>query len=405
MGRQINRLSARKVQALTKPGRHADGAGLYLVIDASGAKRWVMLYRFGGRRREMGLGAALSVPLARARELADQARQAIASGVDPIEARRTPPDTVPPDRVAFRAVAETYMADREKAWRNAAHRRQWRQTLEVQAAGLWDAPVAGIDTDAVLAVLRPIWHAKPETARRLRGRIERILDAARVAGHRSGENPARWRGHLEVLLPRPARLTRGHHAAMPYRQAPAFMAALRGRPARAARALEFLILTAARSGEVRGMVWEEVDLEEKLWTVPRERMKGGRIHRVPLSAPAVELLRAVRPSEPDPGALVFPTGLSTAMSDAVFGALLGRMQRGAFTAHGFRSSFRDWAADETDHPREVIEAALAHLVGDETERAYRRGDALAKRRHLMDDWAGFLGSTAGADARKSSRSE
>lgn len=404
MAREINRLTARRVQTLVEPGRHADGGGLYLVVDDGGAKRWVMLYRFGGKRREMGLGGVLSVPLIRAREMAAEARRTIAGGMDPIAARqRTPPtDATPQAPITFGAVAETYMADRAATWRNATHRRQWRQTLETQAASLWGRPIAEVDTDAVLGVLRPMWQAKAETARRLRGRIERILDAARAGGHRAGENPARWRGHLEAILPRPKRLVRGHHAAMPYPEAPRFMAALRERPAHSARALEFLILTAARSGEVRGMTWSEVDLDASLWTVPAARMKGRRPHRVPLSDPAVAVLRAVRPIDPNLDTLVFPNSLGHLASDMMFAALMRRMGHHNITAHGFRSTFRDWAAEETDHPREVIEAALAHLVGDETERAYRRGDALGKRRALMDHWAGFLAS--GADATKSSKS-
>ena len=256
-----------------------------------------------------------------------------------------------------------------------------------------------IGTDDVLSVLRPVWNQKPETARRIRMRIERILDAARVGGHRQGDNPARWRGHLEVLLPKPGKLVRGHHAALPYTEVPAFVAALRSREAPAARALEFLILTASRSAEVRGMVWREVDLAAALWTVPKERMKAKREHRVPLARPLVDLLGRTKNPEAAPDALVLPTSVGTAFSDMAFTALLKRMDRDEITTHGFRSSFRDWAADETDHPREVIEAALSHLVGDETERAYRRGDALAKRRHLMDDWAAFCLSALGSERK------
>ncbi|ACL59955.1 tyrosine-type recombinase/integrase [Methylobacterium nodulans] len=397
VGREVNKLSARRVQTLTEPGRHADGGGLYLVVDPAGGKRWVFLYRMAGRRREMGLGPVLSVPLARARELAAEARAQVAGGVDPIDARRAPPsDEPPPHRITFAEVAEVYMTDRERAWRNAAHRRQWRQTLEVQAASLWAMPVADVNTEAVLAVLRPIWHSKAETARRLRGRIERILDAARVAGHRGPENPARWKGHLDVLLPRAGKLQRGHHNALPYMEVPAFVAEIRQREAQTARALELLILTAARSGEVRGMTWAEVDLVGALWTVPKERMKAKRPHRVPLCARAVEILSKLHLEAPDAEGLIFPSRNDTVLSDMVFAALLRRAKYPDITAHGFRSSFRDWAADETDHPREVIEAALAHMVGDATERAYRRGDALAKRRLLMDDWGAYVCGGASA---------
>lgn len=391
MGRALNRLSARKVQTLTEPGRFADGDGLYLVVDDSGAKRWVLIYRLAGRRREMGLGALNRVPLARARESAAEARILIAGGVDPIEARRTAqnaPSLMSPK--TFGDVASDYMEAREQSWKNPVHRRQWRQTLEIQAAALWAMPVASVDTEAVLSVLRPIWHEKPETAKRMRGRIERVLNAARAAGHRVGENPALWRGHLELLLPSIPKLTRGHHPALNYRDVPAFARALRLRSATSARALEFIILTAARSGEARGMTWDEVDLAAALWIVPKERMKMRREHRVPLSRPAISLLSAQLTAGAEPDALVFPNRNGGQLSDMAFEALLRRTGDTKITTHGFRSSFRDWAGDETQHPREIIEAALAHSVGDSTERAYRRGDALEKRRLLMDDWAHFV---------------
>ena len=254
----VNKLSARTVASIRKKGRHGDGGGLYLVVDyKTETKRWTVLYTLNGKRREIGLGPLISVPLARARELAAEIRQKVADGVDPIADRSTPQKEAPP---TFGAIADRFMADRESEWRNAKHRAQWRTTLEQGAASVWGLPVAEVDTKAVLGVLRPIWSTKAETARRLRGRIERVLDAARAAGHRSGENPARWRGHLDAILPRSKKLTRGHHAALPYPAMPAFMKALRARKAVTARALELAILTAARSGEVRGMTWGEVDL-------------------------------------------------------------------------------------------------------------------------------------------------
>lgn len=339
----------------------------------------------------MGLGPTLSVSLARAREFAADAREKIAGGVDPIEARRTPPKLAVPAVVTFGDAAKNFMNDRETVWRNAQHRWQWRQTLEHQTEGMWLLPVAEVDTDLVLKALRPIWHTKPETARRLRGRIERVLDAARASGQRAGDNPARWRGHLDAILPRAKRLSRGHHPAMPHAEVPGFIEDIRQRPAVTARALEFIILTAGRSGEVRGMRWPELDPIGALWTVPAERMKMKRQHRVPLSAAALAILaeRALEARSDDD--LVFASPNGGMLSDMAFEALLRRADKDAITTHGFRSSFRDWAADETDHPREVIEAALAHLVGDETERAYRRGDALEKRRLLMDHWGGFVG--------------
>lgn len=402
MAREVNKLTARKVQAITLAGRHADGGGLYLVVEAGGAKRWVMLYRMNGRRREMGLGAAQSVPLIKARELAADARGQIAAGVDPIEARAQAavPATAPAAPVTFADVANTYMADREKVWRNEAHRNQWRQTLEVQAKPIWRMPVAGVGTDDVLAVLRPLWHAKPETARRIRGRLERILDAARVGGHRAGENPARWRGHLDVLLPKAVKLSRGHHPALPYNEVPAFYRELvETRRGMSAVALRLLTLTAARSGEVRGMVWSEVDIAAARWVVPAGRMKAGREHRVPLCAEALQILSEMVASESEPDGLIFPSRANTPLSDMALGMMLRKMGLGQYTVHGLRSSFRDWVSEETDFARDLAEVALAHLVGDETERAYRRGDALEKRRHLMDAWAAFVVGESGAPSK------
>lgn len=407
MARAINRLSARAVQTLTEPGRHADGDGLYLVVDEGGGKRWVYLFRLAGRRREMGLGALRTVSLAQARDLAGKARALAAQGLDPVEARQAalpPPEPVPRAAPTFAAIADAFMDDRAGEWRNAKHRQQWRNTLTTYAANLWAMPVSDIGTPEVLAALRPIWREKPETASRVRGRIERILDAAKVEGHREGENPARWRGHLEHTLPKAAKLSRGHHAALPYRDVPAFVAALRARVADSARALEIIILTAARSGEVRGMRASEVDLDAAVWTVPAERMKGGRPHRVPLSRPALAIL-APRLAAVGPEDLLFTNTRGGALSDMVFEALFRRAKIDNITTHGFRSSFRDWAGDETDFPREVIEAALAHLVGDDVELAYRRGDAMEKRRQLMDLWASFVAAEKGAASRNASRSQ
>ncbi|WP_410824789.1 tyrosine-type recombinase/integrase [Methylobacterium oryzisoli] len=405
MAHAINRLTARKVANLDAPGRHADGGGLYLNVTASGAKSWVLLYRMGGKRHEMGLGSVNAVPLVKARELAAEAREKIATGTNPLhEKRASPPPAVPTKAVTFADVALAYMADRETTWRNAAHRAQWRQTLEVQAAPIWSAPVATISTADVLDVLRPMWSTKTETARRIRGRIERVIDAARAAGHRAGENPARWRGHLDVLLPRPRKLMRGHHAAMPRDRIAGFYAYLCYRTEPSAYALRLTILTAARSGEVRGMTWGEVDLAEALWIVPAARMKGHREHRVPLSAEALAILRAVRPDEPGAADLVFPSRVGTKLSDMVFLMLLRRAGMGEYTAHGFRSTFRDWVHEDTAFSGDLAEAALAHLVGDETERAYRRGDALEKRRHLMDAWANFVCADRGAPSTSAIRS-
>jgi integrase len=380
MTRRLNRLSARTVATVKKPGRHADGGGLYLVVDPSGAKRWVFLFRFGGPHKEMGLGGLTRVSLVEARRLAEWCRSKLAKGENPIEARKAI-GPVP----TFGECADQFVASMAAQWRNAEHARQWAMTLTRYTETIRSMPVNMIDTAEVLRVLHPHWQRVPETASRLRGRIERVLDAAQARGYRSGENPARWRGHLDTLLPPRQKLTRGHHTAMPYHELPAFMAHLRARDGVSARALEFVILTAARSGEVLGLRWSEIDLERKVWTVPAGRIKAGRQHRVPLSARAVAIIEAmqmVRVSD-----YVFPGyKCDRPLGDMALHLVRERMEI-PYTVHGFRSSFRDWCGEATNFPREVAEAALAHVVGDETERAYRRGDALEKRRKLMDAWA------------------
>ena len=394
MGRELQKLVAVQVNSLP-PGRHADGGGLYLDKDEHGRSRWLFMWKRAGKRREMGLGPAGKggVALAKARAKAQQARDDLDDGLDPIEARdsrEASPVKVP----TFGEAADAYLKSLSGQWRNEKHRAQWAMTLKDYAAKLRPLPVDKVDTAAVLECLTPLWQSRPETASRLRGRIERVLDAARAKGHRNGENPARWRGHLDHLLPARQKLTRGHHAAMAYDDVPTFMAALRGREAVAALALEFVILTAARTGEAIGAKWEEIDFDAKVWTVPAARMKAGREHRAPLTAKAVALLRKaealIPPDTKNAGVLhVFPGPRRGGLSNMAMAALLKRMKVTA-TVHGFRSAFRDWAGEASTFPREVAEAALAHTVGDATERAYRRGDALEKRRKLMDAWAGYV---------------
>lgn len=386
MAREMNRLPPRAATTTTEPGRYADGGGLYLVVGAGQSRKWVFRFKWHGRLIDMGLGAASVVTLAKARERAAAARSLLADGVNPLEAKHA--DKATP---TFGEMADRLVADLGPQWRNDKHKAQWKTTLENDAAKLRPVPVDKVETTDVMAVLKPIWSVKPETASRLRGRIERVLDAAKAKGHRKGENPARWRGHLDHLLPKRQKLTRGHHAALPFADVPAFVCDLRQREAASALALEFAIFTAARSGEVRGATWAEMDLVAKVWTVPASRMKAGREHRVPLSARPVEILKAVQPlANGKADALVFPSASGKPLSDAAFNALIIRMDRaGEFTPHGFRSSFRDWAGEVSLFPRELAEAALAHVVGDATERAYRRGDALEKRRRLMDDWGRY----------------
>lgn len=388
MAREMNRLPPRAATTIVEPGRYADGGGLYLVVGKGQSRKWVFRFKWRGRLVDMGLGAASSVTLAKARERAGDARKLLVDGINPLEAKRA--DQAVP---TFGEVADRLVSDLGPQWRNEKHRAQWKTTLEKDAAKLRPLPVDKVETADVLAVLKTIWSTKPETASRLRGRIERVLDAAKAKGFRSGENPARWRGHLDHLLPKRQKLTRGHHPALPFEKVPGFVADLRDRDAMAAMALEFAIYTAARSGEVRGATWAEIDLAAKVWTVPADRMKAGREHRVPLSPRTVEILEKVRDlSSGTPDAVVFP-GIKkgSSLSDAAFDRLLKRMgfKSGELTPHGFRSSFRDWAGEASTFPRELAEAALAHVVGDTTERAYRRGDALEKRRKMMDAWARF----------------
>lgn len=386
MARQLNRLSPRAVATITKPGRHADGGGLYLSVGPGEARRWVFLFRWRGRLKEMGLGGFSSVSLAKAREKAATARSLIADGINPLETKRASA-AVP----TFGDLADAVVKDLGPQWKNEKHKAQWAATLTNDAAKLHPLRVDRIETADVLDTLKTIWSSKPETASRLRGRIERVLEAAKAKGFRTGENPARWKGHLDHLLPTRRKLTRGHHAALPFADVPVFIGELRGRTGMAALALEFAILTAARSGEVRGATWREVDLKAKVWTVPATRMKAGREHRVPLSARAVVILNGLKAlSDGDRNSLVFPTPKpGVGLSDAAFSALLKQMGKepGTLTPHGFRSSFRDWAGEVSNFPRDVAEMALAHAVGDMTEQAYRRGDALEKRRLLMDAWA------------------
>jgi integrase len=320
-------------------------------------------------------------------------------GVDPIEARaagRTLAKIEAAKTITFKACAAAYIAANRTGWRNAKHAAQWDATLASYVYPVFGAlPVGAVDVGLVLKAIEPIWNAKPETASRVRGRVEAILDWAAARGHRTGENPARWRGHLENLLPKPAKVRRvEHHAALGYDDVAAFMTELRGQAGTAARALEFAILTAARTGEVIGARWAEIDLAERLWTIPAERMKGDREHRVPLSDAAIAVIEELRSAELQ-SEYVFPGGKEgRPLSNMAFLMLLRRMGKGELTGHGFRSTFRDWAAERTNFPGEVAEMALAHAIGDKVEAAYRRGDLVRKRRQLMDAWARFCAAPA-----------
>lgn len=378
MARPIHRLSARAVQTLTKQGYHADGGGLYLLIGPTGAKSWVLRYQRAGRRREMGLGSVAVVSLAEARQAAVAQRKLLVTGDDPIATRRAAKSA----GATFGEAADAYIAAHRSGWKNDAQAEQWIQSLRDYGPAR-ATPVAEVDTQMVMTCLRPIWEKKTVTATRVRGRIERVLDWAKVHGMREGENPARWRGHLQNLLPKPSKVTKGrHHAAMPYTEVPAFMATLAERDARSRRALRFTILTAARTEEVVGAQWSEFDLDSAVWTIPAGRMKGGREHSVPLTAAALAILKPLSRKEP-------PFKLSE-------NAMLYLVQKPApkglglpYTVHGFRSSFRDWAAETTETPNEVVEMALAHAIRNKVEAAYRRGALLDRRRVLMEAWATF----------------
>jgi integrase len=395
--RRIDRLTALLVAKQRKPGLYPDGNGVYLQVtlgaDGTPRKSWVFRFRMRGRReRKMGLGAFPDVGLQQARDKASDARKLCKDGIDPVEARkaeRAKALLANARIVTFNQCAKAYIAAHRAGWRNAKHAMQWTSTLETYVSPIFGTlPVQAIDLSFVTKVLEPIWSTKPETASRVRGRIEAVLDWAKVRGYRTGDNPARWRGHLDHLLPARTKVRKvKHHAALPYREIGVFMLALRERHALAARALEFAILTAARTSEVINARWDEIDLRAKTWTVPAERMKAGREHRVPLSDAAIGILdhmQTIRQNDH-----VFPGERSAALSTMAFLMLLRRMDRDDLTAHGFRSTFSTWAAECTNFPREVVEAALAHVVGDATEQAYQRGDVFEKRRKLMVAWATY----------------
>jgi integrase len=403
MARLIQQLTEAKIRTLTKIGLHPDGAGLYLQIRPGGARSWIYRFRLNGRTRDMGLGALADVSLVKARDKASAARALVNDGIDPIEHTRTQTNIPAAPRRAsspsFEEVAEAYMDDRLKRLRSEIHRRQWRQTLLDYAYPIiGKMPVNEIETNDVLAVLKPIWESKCETAARLRGRIERILARATVEGLRSGANPATWRGHLqEALPPRSEVQPVQHFRAMEFRDVPAFMAQLRPIKTVGAMALRFLILTAARSGEVSGARWGEIDWMENTWTIPAARTKTNRAHIVPLSTGALATLREIKPLRGVSEDFIFSGTTGRGVSGTTLLVLLQRRLNRAATAHGFRSAFRDWCGDEGEVPRELAEASLAHVVRDATERAYRRKSAVELRRKVMQVWCDYClpPSTAG----------
>jgi integrase len=366
--------------------------GLMMRVSDTGARYWILRTTVAGRRRDIGIGAFPEVSLAAARRLAADKRQQVREGIDPLAERHSAKlasRAAQAKALSFNECAERFIQAKSREFRNAKHVAQWRSTLTSYAGPVIGAlPVERVELAHILQILQPIWDTKTETATRLRARIERVLDYATVSGYRTGDNPARWQGKLNAILPQPSKLKRvRHHRAVPWADAPAFLTNLRQRKGIAARGVEFLLYTAARSGEVRGARWEEIDLEMGIWTVPGQRMKAGRSHRVPLSTPAVTLLRDLPRFGGCP--YVFPSPRGGILSDMTLAAVMRRMQIDA-TVHGLRSTFRDWCSEVTGHPKEVAEMALAHVIENQTELAYRRGDLFAKRAQLMTDWAQFL---------------
>jgi integrase len=391
MGRQINRLTWPFVKSASE-GRHADGLGLYLLND--GTKRWIFMFQWGGSRREMGLGSILEVDLKEARRLRDEMRDLVRRGINPIEARKTAKQETAP--ATFRDFVKTVMADKGEEWAEGKTAAAWNRTFtalnggDPYAAPLLDLPLAQVDTEAVLKVLRPIWLEKPETALKVRGHIEAVLDAATAKGLRSGANPAAWKGHLKTLLPVQPKLVRGHHRALPYQDLPAVWQRLMAMDGVAPKALAWTILTAARETMTLEADLKEIDRATKTWTIPKERMKGRvdqrQEHRVPLTDAALAILDSVGATK----GCAFPGPISGGpLSNAAMDAVCKRLGIDA-TPHGFRSTFRDWAGDCTSFPEEIAEAALAHVVGSKVRRAYRRGDAFMKRRELMEAWTKFV---------------
>jgi integrase len=393
MQRALQRLSSLAVERAKAPGYLHDGGGLYLQVTAAGGKSWIFRYALGGRRPEMGLGPYPDVSLAAARKTASEARSLVKAGQDPIAARdaeRTRQRLESARGLTFDQAAKQFLDGHEATWRSEKHRQQWRNTLDAYASPVIGATsVADLNTGDVTRVLDPIWKTRPETASRLRGRIERILDWAKVRGYRTGENPARWRGHLDKVFPARSKVSPVvHHDAVAIDDLPATYASLCKSSGMAALALRLAILTAARAGEATGATWAEIDLQERVWTIPASRMKAGREHRVPLSAEAVEILTARR--EAMLGDLVFPGWRDgKPLASSSLRKALRIAGRGSATVHGFRSTFRDWTAERTDTPRDVAEMALAHAIENRVEAAYRRGELMTKRALLMQRWATF----------------
>lgn len=397
--RAINKLTPTKVTSLSKPGLYADGLGLYLQVAQGGSKTWIFRYMRNGQAKKMGLGSVNLVTLKEARDKAFELQRKLMDGVDPIKERdtvRLAAQIAEAKAMSFEECASTYISSHRAGWKNAKHADQWQNTLSSYVfPHFGKLPVAEVDVGLVMKALRPIWTEKPETATRVRGRIEAILDWATAHGYRTGDNPARWKGHLDKLLPKRQKVAKvKHHAALPYSEMAGFMRGLRAMEGVSPKALEFAILTATRTGETLGALWSEIDMENALWVIPGARMKAEKDHRVPLSKRALEILGDLPREDDNPYVFIGNRGKG-GLSNMALLMTIRRMECGDLTVHGFRSTFRDWAAEQTAYPNEVAEMALAHTVGDKVEAAYRRGDLFEKRRRIMADWADYCGKTAG----------
>ena len=400
--RPMGKLTARQVQTLNRPGRHSDGNNLYLNVSKGGTKSWVFFYRFLGRQKEMGLGSATLVSLAEARSKALQALKTLKDGTDPLAAKRAALKEEA-SKISFGEFADAYLVEHIPKYKHKAHKRQWQKTFTDYCASIRAVPLSDVDTEKVLKVLRPLWSTTSDTARKVRGRIEALIDAAKAQNLFQGDNPARWKGHLKSVLPLKPKLANGHHPALPYDDIGAFLTELRAKSgsSTAALALEYCILTVTRSGETLGALWSEVDVKKAIWVIPGKRMKAGMEHRIPLSARAVKILKKMEKWKSPSNQHIFPGNVGgKGLSNMSMTAVLRRMKRDEITVHGFRSTFRDWASEQTSFPNETCEHVLAHRISDQAEAAYRRGDQFDKRRKLMENWADFCGRRSGGKASR-----
>ncbi|MBD8592155.1 MULTISPECIES: site-specific integrase [Pseudomonas] len=405
----MGKLNPKQIENLTTSGTYEDGEGLRMVVKPTGKKYWVLRYQLAGKRREMGLGGFPTITLKKAREAAAEHRKMLSQEIDPLVSRdaerkasRLAEEARQARAISFRTVAEDYIAAHKAGWKNAKHIQQWLNTLTTYAFPvIGDTPTEEVTTEQILRILTPIWHTKPETASRVRNRMEMVLDAAKARRLRDGENPARWRGHLDKLLPPRSKVKAVvHHPALPWRELPGFISRIKDRNEPSYRAMLLTILTACRTNECLAATWDEIDLKNAVWKIPAHRMKAGKEHRIPLSQAACDVLRSLIKIKDNP--YVFPsTQKGKHLSNMAMLMGLRYLERGDLTIHGFRSTFRDWSAEATSYPREVCEQALAHNRQDKAEAAYFRTDLFEKRRAMMEEWAEY-GCSIKADKTQTS---